>query len=112
MQKESDKERRQQMIIEERELMELAVSSSKKKVKRKKVKKVKVNKPTLIRAYDSKVGAEFPIYVFNHKGIRLRKLSDREAVLHAGLHLGTVLTCVRDMKLHHGSYFSYNKAIN
>lgn len=52
----------------------------------------------------------FPIYVFNDKRERTVKIKTKDSVTYMGLHLGTVLTCVRDGTLYKGHYFSYNKS--
>ena len=91
---------------------ELAIkeAKSKLKVKSKKPKKVKKQSKILDRKY---VAGEvsFPIYVFNSKLIRTVKIKSIDELQFMGLHLGTILTCVRDKKIYSKHYFSYNKSM-
>ena len=77
---------------------------------RKKFKKAKKQSKILDRKY---VAGEvtFPIYVFNSKLERTVKIRSLDELQFMGLHLGTILTCVRDSKMYSKHYFSYNKSI-
>lgn len=51
----------------------------------------------------------FPIYVFNSSLERTVKIKNLQEMQFMGLHLGTILTCIRDRKAYSKHYFSYNK---
>lgn len=72
---------------------------------KKKVKKLKQNKCYV------QGEVNFPIYVFNSSLERTVKIKDKDSLFYMGLHLGSVLTCIRDKTTYRNHYFSYNKSI-
>ncbi len=71
-------------------------------------KKTKKQSKILDRKY-VKGEVRFPIYVFNSNLIRTVKIKSLQEMQFMGLHLGTILTCIRDRKAYSKHYFSYNK---
>lgn len=87
------------------EWLQKALKKQKKKSRKIKSKELKVR-----RDYVKGMGAEFPIYVFLD-GKKELKIKSMEHLNKKGLHLGTVLTAVRDGTKYRGRLFSYNKSI-
>jgi len=88
----------------------LAEEKATKEVKVKSKAKVKKSKAPKPRKRYILGEVTFPIYVFNSKLVRTVKIKNEGELQYMGLHLATILTCVRDGTTYSKHYFSYNKS--